>query len=334
MSRVVSMIAFLVSLLFSQITYANDCNIKIADMNWGSATLMANVDKIILERGYDCKVDLVVGDTVPTFTSMMNKSTPDMAPEMWASTVTTLLKKAEREGKLTTVNNNPINGLSEGWYVTPGTLKRHPELKTVMDVIDNPHLFPHPEDPSKGAFVNCPIGWGCQKSNLNLFRAFDMESKGWKILDPGSSAGLDGTIAKASLRGQNWFGFYWTPQPLVAKYNMQELDWGIQYAGDDNWNNCIVKSVEECTDPKPSAWTKPVVNTIITNKYKDRAKHDTINYLENRIWKTSVINDVLNYMESNKLEGGDAANYFLVEYPDLWKQWVSEKAQQKIKNSL
>ena len=98
MSRVVSMITFLVSLLFSQITYANDCNIKIADMNWGSATLMANVDKLILERGYDCKVDLVVGDTVPTFTAMMNKGTPDLAPELWASTVTTLLEKAEQEG--------------------------------------------------------------------------------------------------------------------------------------------------------------------------------------------------------------------------------------------
>ena len=112
MSRVVSIITFLVSLLFSQITYAKDCSIKIADMNWGSATLMANVDKIILERGYDCDVDLVVGDTVPTFTSMMNKSTPDVAPELWASTVTTLLKKAEREGTLNTINKNPINPVS------------------------------------------------------------------------------------------------------------------------------------------------------------------------------------------------------------------------------
>ena len=28
-------------------------------MNWASAELMANVDKIILEKGYDCEVELV-----------------------------------------------------------------------------------------------------------------------------------------------------------------------------------------------------------------------------------------------------------------------------------
>jgi len=39
-------------------------------------------------------------------------------------------------------------------------------------------------------------------------------------------------------------------------------------------------------------------------------------------------------MENNKLEGGDAAYYFLVEYPDVWTQWVGDRAQQKIKNSL
>ena len=34
-------------------------NVSIAEMNWASAQLMANVDKIILEEGYGCKVDIV-----------------------------------------------------------------------------------------------------------------------------------------------------------------------------------------------------------------------------------------------------------------------------------
>ena len=44
--------------------------VSIAEMNWASAQLMANVDKIILESGYGCKVEIVPGDTMPTFTSM------------------------------------------------------------------------------------------------------------------------------------------------------------------------------------------------------------------------------------------------------------------------
>ena len=31
--------------------------VSVAEMNWASAQLMANVDKIILESGYGCKVE-------------------------------------------------------------------------------------------------------------------------------------------------------------------------------------------------------------------------------------------------------------------------------------
>ena len=39
-------------------------NITIANMNWASANLMAEVDKVILEKGYDCKVELIPGATM------------------------------------------------------------------------------------------------------------------------------------------------------------------------------------------------------------------------------------------------------------------------------
>jgi len=33
-------------------------DIQIAEWNWASGELMANVDKIILEAGYDCNVEM------------------------------------------------------------------------------------------------------------------------------------------------------------------------------------------------------------------------------------------------------------------------------------
>ena len=53
---------------------ANACGkLVIAEQNWASAELMANVDKIILEEGYGCEVELIPGATMPTFTSMNDK---------------------------------------------------------------------------------------------------------------------------------------------------------------------------------------------------------------------------------------------------------------------
>ena len=83
----------------------------IAEQNWASAELMANVDKIILEKGYGCEVELIPGATMPTFTSMDEKGEPDMNPEQWANAVYTPLKKAVSEKRLIIANGAPITGL-------------------------------------------------------------------------------------------------------------------------------------------------------------------------------------------------------------------------------
>ena len=132
----------------------------MAEMNWASAELMAHVDKIILEEGYGCDVELVAGATMPTFTSMNEKGEPDVAAEQWANAVRDPLKKAVDEGRLHVINKAPITGLGEGWWIPPHTAKKYPQLKTALDILKRPDLFPQKEDPSKGAFVGCPSGWG------------------------------------------------------------------------------------------------------------------------------------------------------------------------------
>ena len=82
---------------FSGVANEGCGKLVIAEQNWASAELMANVDKIILEKGYGCEVELVPGATMPTFTSMNDKGTPDMNPEQWANAVYEPLKVAVSE---------------------------------------------------------------------------------------------------------------------------------------------------------------------------------------------------------------------------------------------
>ena len=206
-------------------------------------------------------------------------------------------------------------------------------MKTALDILERPDLFPHKEDPSKGAFVGCPSGWGCQLANANLFRAFEMEKKGWVLVDPGSAAGLDGSMAKAVERGENWFGYYWSPTSMIGKYNMVPVPFGVPFAGSDNWDGCIVKSEQECADPKPSAWTKSEVNTVITDRFK-RAGGPAVDYLNNRIYPGAVMNGMLVYMSDNQAGGSDAAIEFLQKHEDVWTKWVSSSVAAKVKASL
>ena len=51
-------------LFLNNIANAACGKITYANMNWASASLMANIDKIILEKGYGCQVELLPGDTI------------------------------------------------------------------------------------------------------------------------------------------------------------------------------------------------------------------------------------------------------------------------------
>ena len=328
----------LVAILFATLFLNNIANaacgkITYANMNWASASLMANVDKIILEKGFGCEVELVPGDTMPSFTSMNEKGAPDVAPELWANSVMNPLKKAVGEKRIHIVNKNPISGLGEGWFVNPAVVEKH-GIKTVQDLLKRPDLFPHPEDKSKGAFVGCPAGWGCQLINNQLFKAFEMESKGWKLVDPGSAAGLDASMTKANERGENWVGYYWSPTTLIGKYDMRLLDFGVKWGGDDNWHNCLVKSEQECATPKKSTWVQSEVYSVATDNFKKTAGSDAMEYMKNRIYPGAVMNSMLVYMDANQAEGEDAAMEFMTKHEKIWSKWVSSSIVKKIKAGI
>jgi glycine betaine/proline transport system substrate-binding protein len=264
---------------------------------------------------------------------MQEKGEPDVAPEFWANAAIVALNKAVDEGKMHSINKAPITGLGEGWWVLPATLKKHPELTTAEAILARPDLFPHPEDPSKGGFHICPPGWACELINKQHFKAWGMEAKGWAIVETGSAAGLDGSIAKAAERGENWFGYYWSPTALIGKYGMKAVDMGA-WGGKENWDNCLVKPEQECGTPKKSSWVKSEVFTIATDNYKKTAGAEGMSYLEKRTYPGPVMNSMLVWMGENQAEGADAAIEFLKTQESVWGKWVSSDAAKKIKKAL
>jgi glycine betaine/proline transport system substrate-binding protein len=308
-----------------------DCGrVTIADMNWQSAEFAAYVDKIILEEGYGCTVELVPGDTMPTSTSMMEKGEPDIAPELWVNAVKTALDRAVDEGRLVYAAQILKDGGEEGWWIPEYIAEAHPEIKTVNDALKRPDLFKHPELPNKGAVYGCPAGWNCQILMENLFRAYDGEEKGFELIDPGSAAGLDGSIAKAYERKEPWLRYYWAPTSILGKYPMVKLGMGVEH-DPEHWHECT--SQPNCADPEPNAWTRSPVWTVVTADFAENSP-DAIAYLNKRAWSNKVANEVLAYMTDNQYPGEDGARYFLNKYPDLWKSWLSDDVAKKVESAL
>ncbi|CZF82735.1 glycine betaine transporter periplasmic subunit [Grimontia celer] len=312
-------------------SFAAECGkVTIADMNWNSASLIANVDRIILAEGYDCDAELVPGDTMPTGTSMIEKGEPDIAPEFWSNSLKAALDRGVEEGRLRFAGAVLSDGGEEGFWVPKYLVEKDPSLGTIEGVIANRELFEHPEDPSKSAFYGCPAGWNCQISSGNLFNAMGLEDKGFELIDPGSGAGLSGSIAKAYERGEGWFGYYWAPTAVLGKYEMVKVDFGSGI-DEDHFKTCTTNA--DCLEPKVTMYPPSAVDTVITESFAQNSP-EAVSYLSNRSFTNAQLNSLLAWMEDNQADGEIAAMHFLENHEDIWGAWVTPEVAKKIKASL
>ncbi|WP_028024008.1 ABC transporter substrate-binding protein [Enterovibrio calviensis] len=312
-------------------SFAAECGkVTIADMNWNSATLIANIDRFILAEGYDCDAELVPGDTMPTGTSMIEKGEPDIAPEFWSNSLKAALDRGVEEGRLRFAGAVLSDGGEEGFWVPKFLVDKNPSLATIDGVIANRELFEHPEDPTKSAFYGCPAGWNCQISSGNLFTAMGLEDKGFELIDPGSGAGLSGSIAKAYERGEGWFGYYWAPTAVLGKYEMVKVDFGSGI-DEEHFKTCTTDA--DCLDPKVTMYPPSAVDTVITESFAQNSPQ-AVSYLSNRSFTNAELNGLLAWMEENQADGEIAAEYFLANHEDIWGSWVSADVAKKLKAAL
>ena len=311
---------------------AAECgDVTIASMNWQSAEVISNLDKIILNEGYGCSAEITIGDTVPTITSMAEKGQPDIAPEAWIDMLPDVVSKGTKEGRIIQVGSPLPDGGVQGWWIPKYLADAHPDIKTVADLLKHPELIPHPEDSSKGAVYNGPQGWGGTVVTAQLFKGFEAEKAGWSLVDTGSAAGLDGSIAKAYERKQGWVGYYWAPTALLGRFEMVPLAGGMPHDAAE-WKRCI--TVAECPDPKPNAWPVDTIVTLVAKPFSEKAGPEVMDYLNKRSWSNDTINKLMAWMTDNQASGEEGAKHFLEENAELWKKWVSAEAAEKIEASL
>lgn len=322
-------IPLLIASTFAQA--GNSCGkVTIADMNWSSASLIANIDRFILENGYGCEAELVPGDTMPTGTAMIEKGEPDIAPEMWSNSMKDALDKGVAEKRLRFAGQSLSDGGEEGFWVPQYMVDKDPSLATIEGVIKSAAMFKHPEDPDKSAFYGCPAGWNCQISSGNIFAALKLKDEGFDLIDPGSGAGLSGSIAKAYARQEPWFGYYWAPTAVLGKYKMVKVDFG---SGVDKEEFINCSSKEDCLEPKVTMYPPSLVQTLTTESFAVSSPA-AYEYLSKRSFKNDKMNELLAWMEDNQADGDVAMEYYLTNNKEDWMKWVPADVAIKVQKAL
>ncbi len=324
---IMAAVALAVFFVTSGMALAACGKVSIGEMNWSSASVIANVEKFILEKGYGCEVDLVPTSTVPVMTSMVEKGEPDVASEIWINSVKETFEKGVAEGRIVSAGNVLSDGGVEGWWIPEYFAKEHPEIRTLQQVMANAQLFQDPEDASKGRFYNCPSGWACKIINTNLFRAYGM-SETFNNFDPGSGEGLAGAIAKAYERQEPWFGYYWAPTGILAEYPMVMVE-----MADFDAEGHACNTRENCDAPHAGRYPRAQVLSVTTKAFAD-SHADELAFIANISIPNDVIHAMLAWGDENQAESDEMASHFMVKHEAMWSSWLPADVAAKVKAAL
>ena len=303
-------------------------DITLGEYSWQSSQAMANVDKLILNLGYGCNASTIAGDTVPTITAMIEKGQPDVSPESTPSLLGDVYTNGAAEGRIGQIGTAISDGQVSGWYIPTYIAEANPDIKTVEDAMARPDLFPSAEDPSKGAVIQGPQGWGDTVVTAQLFKG--LNNPNFVLIPTGSAAALDGVIAKAYEQKQGIIAQYWSPTSLLVQYPMVRLEMAHDA---EEWARCT--SIQDCPDPKPNYWKEAEMVTLASQPFSARTDiPEVMDYFKTRSWTQAEVSQVMLWMTENQANGEDGARWFLQNMQDVWTKWVPAEVAEKIKAGL
>lgn len=304
--------------------------IKFAEIGWDSGKFFTEIIREIVEKGYGCKTDIVVG-TNPITQSALISNDLQVFVEYWSGR-TESFEKAAAAGKIKIIGELVDGGGQEGWYVPEYVVKGDssrgikplaPNLKSVSDLPKYASLFKDDEEPTKGRFFNCPTGWSCQKDNEQRMKAYKLTGM-YNSFKPGTGAAFDAAIASAFQRGQPILFTYWSPSSILGKYKVVRLS--EPAFSEKCWN-----TINGSTTDIPCGSSSPSTNlAVAVSKPFSDSSPELVQVISKVTLPMEAVNKAIAEMGDKKVPARTMAKAYLDANPGVVKKWLSAAAYKKL----
>jgi glycine betaine/proline transport system substrate-binding protein len=306
-----------------------DRPVRIAGLDWDSNRFHAAVAAFILEHGYGCKTETLPGTTIPLLTGL-GRGDLDIMMEVWKNQLTEAWEKAEKSGRVQTLGVNFPDAV-QGWFVPRYLVKgENAPAKGLRKIADLPRfktLFRDPEEPGKGRFYNCKLGWDCETVNTKKLTAYGLNEH-YVNFRTGSGAALSAAIASAYKRKKPILYYYWGPTWVMAKYDAVQLEEPAYDA--EIWAR--LKASEN-----PQKATAYPVSAVLTgaNTAFVREAPKIAAFLTKYRTSSEIISKALLQLRENRSKGeAFAARQFLRSHGTLWSTWVPSDVARRIRAAI
>ncbi|EPJ78256.1 ABC transporter substrate-binding protein [Pseudomonas sp. CFII68] len=314
-------------------TSAATAPIHFADLNWESGSLITDILRIIVEKGYGLQTDTLPGTTITLETALANNDIQVIGEE-WAGR-SPVWVKAEAEGKVIALGDT-VKGATEGWWVPEYVIKGDPakgikplapNLRSVEDLSRYKHVFKDPESPDKGRFLNSPIGWTSEVVNKQKLKAYGL-SDSYVNFRSGSGAALDAEISSTIRRGKPILFYYWSPTPLLGRFKLVQLQ-------EPPFDAEAWKTLTDADNPNPKPTRSLASKLSIGVSAPFQKQYPEIAEFFSKVdLPIEPLNKALADMSEKRIPPREAAEAFLKAHPQVWQAWLPKEVADKVSAGL
>ncbi len=319
---------------------AADCEgldrpVVLAGLDWDSNSFHNGVAGFILENGYGCEIEAIPGSTIPLMNGMI-RGDIDITMEMWIPNVREAWEKAEADGDVAEVGVSYPDA-KQAWYVpkylVEGDGAEAPDLKAVSDLPKYASLFSDPEDPDKGRFYNCILGWGCEVMNTKKLIAYDL-LESFTNFRPGTGGALSAAIESAILRKRPIVFYYWSPTWVMGKIGDEVVQLEEPPFDEAAWEQLSAMAQEDVKPGTPATqWPLTKVSIAVNTEFQKEAPQ-IIEFLGKYGFVAATVSKALAYMQDNSASADDAAIDWLQNNEETWSAWVPQDVADRVKTAL
>ncbi len=307
--------------------------IHFGAIGWESGAFTTEILRLIAEHGYGYATDTLPGSTVSMEVALARNDLQVIAEE-WAGRSPAWVK-AEQAGQVFALGDT-VKNAEEGWWVPTYVIKGDParglkplapELRSVDDLKRYPQVFRDPESPDKGRFLNSPSGWTSETVNSQKLKAYGLDGL-YNNFRSGSGAALDAEIASSIRRGQPVLFYYWSPSPLIGRYDLVRL-------AEPAYDAKAWATLMDAKNPNPQgSQSLPAKLSIGVSKAFRESYPDLVAVFEKVDLPIDRLNKALAQMNETRQPPREAAKAFLRANPDVWKPWLPAEHAAKVEAGL
>ena len=313
-----------------------ECELKrsvvFGGLDWDSNAFHVAVASYILNKAYGCKTETIPGSTIPMLAGIGHGDV-DILMEVWRDQSTEAWAKLEAAGKVFDIGTNFADA-RQGFFVPRYLVEKidghEPLAKGLKSVSDLPRfrtLFTDPEEPKKGRFYNCILGWTCEIVNTKKLKVYGLLEH-FVNFRSGTGAALAAAIASAYAKRVPFVSYYWGPSWVLGAFDLVQLE-------EPPYERTAWVEFNNSPDPKATtAYPTVEVGIAVSKKFKDTAP-GLVSFLSNYHTSSSLINTALSEIHHNvnaKMES--IAVKFLRENQDVWRQWLPEERFRRVADAL